>query len=157
MRLAAPIFALALSTASIASPSEWVFHGHGEYKNSLGEASEYSVTTNKTMTADNTYTVIKNVVAENGEAMTFAVKIVKDDLGMIEVQNLDGDVIGSGYYFKDYAKKMMHIEYETLKGSVEKTIVADLDGYKEIGSAVKNEDQSKSVWCEKGHRVFPIQ
>ncbi|NRA46480.1 MAG: hypothetical protein HRU09_16135 [Oligoflexales bacterium] len=131
--------------------------GHGEYRNAVGESSHYSSTVNKSMTGENTCTVVKTVFTEDGETMTWSHNIIKNDLGMIEVQNLDGEVIGSGYYFKDHAKKMMHIDFKTPEGSVEKTIVADLDGYKEIGSMIEDASQERSTWREKGERIFPLQ
>ena len=157
MKLVSSIFAFAVSTVSIASPSEWVMKGHGEYRNAAGESSHYTSTVNKSMTDENTCTVVKTVLTADGETMTWSKKLVKNDLGLIEVQNLDGEVIGSGYYFKDHTKKMMHIDFQTPEGVVEKTIVADLDGYKEIGSMTEADSQERSTWREKGERVFPLQ
>ncbi|NRA46889.1 MAG: hypothetical protein HRU09_18220 [Oligoflexales bacterium] len=157
MKLVTTTFALAISTISLASPSEWVFKGHGEYRNAAGESSHYSSTVNKSKTDENTCTVVKTIFTEDGETMTWSKKLIKNELGLIEVQNLEGDVIGSGYYFKDHTKKMMHIDFQTPEGSVEKTIVADLDGYKEIGSMTEAATQERSTWREKGERVFPLQ
>ena len=157
MKLFASFFLVLFSGVSFASSADWVFRGEGKYKNSLGAEGTYTVTTNKTQTDENACVVVKNVMTSDGESMTFSIKVVKDDLGLVKVQNLNGEDIGSGYYFKDHTKKMMHLEFVTDKGKVEKTIVSDLDGYKEIGSGVKNEDQVKEMWIEYGHRIFPLQ
>lgn len=155
--LVSSIVALAISSVSLASPSQWVFKGDGEYRNTAGESSHYSSTVNTSKIDETSCTVVKTVFTEDGQTMTWSHKIVADDLGMIEVHDREGEVIGSGYYFKDHNKKMMHIEFQTPKGSVEKTIVVDLDGYKEIGSMTEASTQERSSWREKGERVFPLQ
>ena len=155
MRLVPILFVFLVSNVALAKSSEWVYKGYGEYKEPSGFSMKYSSSTSKAI-GDDHVLIVKNVIAD-GHAMTVSAKLKMKESGLIDVLDLEENPIGSGYYFIEHGKKIIHYNYIHAGYFVEKTLVGDLDGYKEIGSVSKDAGIIKGYWIEKGKRVFPFE